>query len=1010
MHIESAQPVQPGERARREPLHLAAEPASLDWLVGGGEMGKLIRAIDWGKTALGPAVAWPQSLRTTVGLCLASNFPILLTWGPNHTQIYNDGYWPICGAKHPQSMGLDFRECWESAWPAIGAAFERAVAGETSYLVDQRMFLDRNGYLEETFFTISFSPIRAETGDIAGLFHPVTETTARMLQERRVRILSDLLAKVSNARTVQEVLELSASTLAAAALDLPFALIYTVGEPGGEAVLSASSGLVAGDLGCPRAISLGEPAEPTWPIAGVVHSKQTREVHGLEAIFGPISSGPYPESPHTALVLPIILPGLDRPLAVLIAATSARLPLTEPYRAFIEFLASGITTGVAKARADEELRRRAEELAELDRAKNDFFCNVSHEFRTPLTLMLGPLEEELSESAAPLPRERLERLSTVHRNARRLLKLVDNLLDLSRLEVGRVEASYEPVDLATYTAELASAFQAAFEKASLTLSLDLPTLPERTFVDREMWEKIVLNLLSNAFKHTFEGGVAVRLRCVGEYVELEVADTGTGIEACDVPRLFERFRRVRGARSRTHEGTGIGLALVRELSALLGGSVRVTSEPGVGSQFTVRVRRGREHLPAAQVSDSLTPSSTASSAAGAHVDQCFSWLPEATLAGPVTAAAKGLPKGDVGPESHPARILLVDDNADMRTYVTRLLENEYQVTAVSNGAEAVAAIMEGEPDLVLSDVMMPELDGFALLDKIRSEVRTRAIPVILLSARADQGLPTGPGRARADDYIIKPFVARELLARVRTHLDLARERKAWASELKRANEELEAFNYSVSHDLRTPLRAIEGFSRVILNQHAQHLDEDGRICFERVRRASVRMSEIIDDLLDLSRISRQYVSHEDVDLTKIARSVARILRESEPPRDVEFTIQEGLSANGDARLLRIVLENLLGNSWKFTRHRERARIEVGRLESGVTPSFFVSDNGVGFDPTGADQIFQVFHRLHGEAEFAGTGIGLAIVKRVIEKHGGRVWADGKVDEGATFSFQLQSQQ
>src|SRR3981189_3091909 len=187
-----------GTSARRQERH------AKDWLVGGGEMGKLIGSMDWTKTPLGPIESWPQSLRTTVSLCLASNFPISLAWGPKHVQIYNDGYWPICGEKHPQSMGQDFSECWASPWPVIGDAFARALAGETSFLENQRMFLDRNGYLEETFFTFSFSPIRDESGGIGGLFHPVTETTANMLAERRTRAVRDLAAASAEAKTLEE--------------------------------------------------------------------------------------------------------------------------------------------------------------------------------------------------------------------------------------------------------------------------------------------------------------------------------------------------------------------------------------------------------------------------------------------------------------------------------------------------------------------------------------------------------------------------------------------------------------------------------------------------------------------------------------------------------------------------------------------------------------------------------------------------------------------------------------
>src|SRR5437867_8862897 len=211
-----------------------------NWLVGSGEMSKVVRSRDWSKTPLGPIESWPQSLRTTVSLGLASNFPISLVWGPRHVQIYNDGYWPICGGKHPLSMGQDFSECWASAWPVIGEAFERALAGETSYLEDQRMFLDRNDYLVETFFTFSFSPIQDETGRVGGLFHPVTETTGKMLAERRTRALRDLAARAGKARSLEEALTHAAQSLSESDLDLAFRLFYAVDDQRREARLVAS--------------------------------------------------------------------------------------------------------------------------------------------------------------------------------------------------------------------------------------------------------------------------------------------------------------------------------------------------------------------------------------------------------------------------------------------------------------------------------------------------------------------------------------------------------------------------------------------------------------------------------------------------------------------------------------------------------------------------------------------------------------------------------------------------
>jgi signal transduction histidine kinase len=407
-----------------------------------------------------------------------------------------------------------------------------------------------------------------------------------------------LAARAGKAKTIEEACTLVTQTLSDHPLDLPFVLFYLLDAQDKEARLIASRGLPQGNIACPAVVDLVLPQESTWPVAKVVRSGQAQHVDDLETRFGHLSWGEYPESLKEALALPITPPGCERPVGVLVAGVSPRLTLNETYRAFYDLLGAGVTAAVANARAYEEERKRAEALAEIDRAKTAFFSNVSHEFRTPLTLMLGPLEDELAEQASPLPPARRERLETAHRNSLRLLKLVNTLLDFSRIEAGRTQASYEPTDLAAQTMELASVFRSAVEKANLTLTVDCPPLPEVVYIDREMWEKIVLNLLSNAFKHTFEGGITVRLRWCGDHAELTVTDTGVGIPAAELPRLFERFHRVKGAKSRAHEGTGIGLALVQELVSLHGGAVRIESEEGKGSTFTVTVKAGDRPPPA----------------------------------------------------------------------------------------------------------------------------------------------------------------------------------------------------------------------------------------------------------------------------------------------------------------------------------------------------------------------------------------------------------------------------
>jgi PAS domain S-box-containing protein len=432
-----------------------------------------------------------------------------------------------------------------------------------------------------------------------------------------------------------------------------------------------------------------------------------------------------------------------------------------------------------KKAQEREIARQREELAKLDELKTQFFANISHEFRTPLTLMIGPLEDALARSEELSPSNR-EQLELAHRNSLRLLKLVNTLLDFSRIEAGRIQASYEPTDLAALTAELASVFRSAIEKAKMKLAIDCAPLAEPVYVDREMWEKIVLNLISNAFKFTFEGEIEVALRRAGDAVELIVRDTGTGIPVAEMPRLFDRFHRVKGARGRSYEGSGIGLALVQELVKLHGGKVRVESEVDHGSRFLVSIPLGKSHLPADRIEAERDLVSTGLRS-DAYVEEVLRWLPEdASSDRPAERVHEGQP-GDAKAQ----HILLADDNADMRNYVRRLLvQSGYAVEAVSDGMAALGAAQARKPDLVLTDVMMPGLDGFGLLHELRADPKLAELPIILLSARAGEGARIEGMQAGADDYLIKPFSARELLACVGSHLKMARFRSETAEAVR----------------------------------------------------------------------------------------------------------------------------------------------------------------------------------------------------------------------------------
>ncbi len=780
-----------------------SELTRLDFLAASGDMGERIRRFDWAKTPLGPMESWSPALKTMLRIMLANRFPHILWWGPHYIQFYNDPYRPIPGAKHPEkALGQPASECWSEIRHIIGPLIDRPFNGGAATWDDDILLeINRHGFVEESHFTIAYSPVPDETvpGGIGGVLATVHEITGKIVGDRRVLGLRDLGVRSAEARTAEDACDMAALTLAAYSQDIPFALLYLIDADRKHARPAGAAGVEPGGAASPAVLALeGDEAEnAVWPLARVLRSEASITLPDLtERLQGRVPPGPWTDPPHTAVIVPIRSNKAHHLAGFLVAGISARLHLDDAYRDFLNLVASQIATAIASAREYEEEKRRAEALAEIDRAKTAFFSNVSHEFRTPLTLMLGPIEELLSRSHTELPPFAKGQLEISHRNSLRLLRLVNSLLDFTRIEAGRVQAIYEPTDLAAFTAELASVFRAATERAGLRLSVDCPTLPEPVYVDRDMWEKIILNLLSNAFKFTFEGGIAVTLRAVDSGVELRVADTGVGIPAEAMPRLFERFHRIPNARSRTHEGSGIGLALVQELVKLHGGSVRAESRLGEGSTFIVAIPFGKDHLPAEYLGGGRTPASSAIGPAP-FVEEALRWLPdEVTLDEPERLPRQELLAvpcpADACDETRPL-VLVADDNADMRQYLSRLLAERYRVQTAPDGRAALDAARDQVPDLVLSDVMMPRLDGLGLVRELRADPELATLPIILLSARAGEECRVEGLQHGADDYLIKPFSARELLARVAAHLEMARMRKDAAEEIRRSEERFRAF-------------------------------------------------------------------------------------------------------------------------------------------------------------------------------------------------------------------------
>lgn len=742
--------------------HRAEVPAVL---AGGGEMGALMRTVNWASTGVGPVESWPQSLRTALSILMETGFPMYIAWGPDFTQFYNDAYRPILGStKHPAAMGISTRITFAEIWDVIGPMFLGVMGGQTTTLNDFMVHLDRHGFAEECYFLFSYSPIREESGGVGGVLVTCTETTARVLGERRLLAIQALTDNTHGALSVREAVDMVSTSLQCHPVDIPAVRIYQIDPHAECATLASSTGTEIG-IDLPDTIPLDNDrfvrlmADPAGTVFQVVDWQ-------LE----PCATGANVPAGGRTLAVAIATPGISRPTGILVVTTSNALVFDSAYSGFLVQIASQVGIAIASAQALADAKARAEALAELDRAKTDFFSNVSHEFRTPLTLMLGPTEDALASPERSLQGEDLE---AVYRNELRLLKLVNTLLDFSRIEAGRATARFEQTDIGVLTANLASAFRSATERVGIDLVVRCAPISAPVFVDREMWEKVVLNLLSNAFKFTFQGSIEVDVAADATHIELRVRDTGTGIAADDVAKVFDRFYRIENPKARTHEGSGIGLALVHELVRLHGGSISATSVEGSGTAFTVRLPLGASHLPADQVvlsyamegnASTLDDSMPAHSAAHAYVEEALRWLPTSFA---VTDDAENIAAetyGNVG------RVLVVDDNADMRDYLARLLKPRFDVVVAADGNEALRAARQLIPDVLISDIMMPGLDGFELLEQLRASPETRRIPVIMLSARAGEEARLEGLHAGADEYLVKPFSARELLARVDAQL------------------------------------------------------------------------------------------------------------------------------------------------------------------------------------------------------------------------------------------------
>ena len=1092
--------------------------ADTAFLAGGGELGELMRAHDWAATALGDPAHWPRSLKTVVRIMLTSRQPIWIGWGPQLLYLYNDPYKAIIGGKHPWALGRPTSEVWREIWPDIQPLLDSAMSGDGTFVESQLLIMERNGYPEETYYTFSYSPIPGDDGRPAGIICANSDETRRVIGERQMALLREMAARSAEAKTVDEAVSRCLAAMKTNPCDLAFAQVFL--RPHGDDRMVAVDDPVA-DVPLPQI----DPQAAPWNGDGVLRDGVPRVVD--LPLDRPWPGGGWKVPARRAMVLPIAPSGeVGREGVLIVGLSPYRLP-DGAYQDFLVLVAQQVSSAVANAQAYERERQRAEELAKLDRAKTVFFSNVSHEFRTPLTLMLGPLADLASHD---LPAVVQERLALVERNARRLSKLVNTLLEFSRIEAGRHESNFTPVDLAQVTADMASVFRSAMERAGLQYIVDCEPLPQRVAIDLDQWEQVVLNLLSNALKFTLSGNVTVRLRADNDAAVLQVQDTGVGVPADEVERLFERFHRVQGTQGRTHEGSGIGLALVQELVRLHGGSVDVSSTYGAGTTFTVRVPMMKAQSDARGVA-SVTPVAHAPSAAmkqaDAYVQEALRWLPQEQQAPAQDTTAHTALLGERYRSTWGARVLLADDNADMRQYLERLLSPYFEVEAVADGRQALDSARARPPALLLSDVMMPRLDGFALLAALRGDPTLRSLPVIMLSARAGEEARMEGLRAGADDYLVKPFSSRELLVRVAAAIELDRvrrsgeeqlrlflakanmftwdidiatsrvtlsdnasailgaspqdlaqgfaavhpedeerhrqivertlqsrgqytdeiriiraddgqvrwievrgcvvcdtgrapirlsglsfditERKALENELREQDRRKDEFLAMLAHELRNPMAPIR--NAVELVQLLKPADERVRRAIGIVDRQVQQLSRMVDDLLDVSRITRGRIEldRKPVDLSTVVAAAVEAIEPTIRQRGHTLSVRSGLPmvVIGDAARLQQCLVNLLANAAKYT--DAGGRIDVDLWQEQDAAVIRVRDNGAGIPPDLLPHVFELFVQSDRTLDRAlgGLGIGLSVVKRLVEMHGGTVVASSEgPGRGATFEIRL----
>lgn len=933
-------------------------------IVGGGEMGTLMRALDWSKTPIGLPEQWPQSLRTALSIMLNAYFGMYIAWGKDYIQFYNDGYRPILGStKHPAALGLSTEETFAESWHIIGPMFDGVMEGKAIASEEWMLPLDRHRYLEECFFNYSYSPIREEGGGIGGVLVVVTETTDRVLSERRLRTLRDLAFRTELNLTAEEIFHTSLETLKDNPADIPFALLYLVSEKQFE--LAGSTDLNQNAHIAPASIAYSD--ESLWPLQQVAASGQALLLDDVQERFGRFSIGLWPEPITKAIVLPIVQLGQEKVYAMLIVGISPRRAFDENYQNFLSLAVGQIATAVTKAHAYAAERKRAEAMV--------VFENVIASITDPLYA----LDEDWH-----------------------FIYVNDHALEIwgkTRQElIGKVIWEIFPPVTSNLIKLHSMLNQAVSEQRSLAYEYYSDTSVKGS---THWWE---LNIYPSAtgvavyFQDITPRKEADQLR---QRLELVLENVNTGF------LILDRNWRYIYANREAAEITTRANGTTRD--QLLQMTLQEAFPELVGSDFYNQLKHSMDE----QVPDVFD----------VHLEPYDIWL----------------------------EYRLYPSSGDLAVFVTdvtqRRLEEQERTqldTLLSIERQRLQNIMATVPGVIWENQHINEREEMKLIF-ISAYVETMlgytvdealaephfwskifhpddAEKTIQAFYRVRQSKGSGVINFRAihksgrvidvqalmitilkDD---KPVGKRGVMMDVTERQRLVNAQARYATMLRRSNEELQQFAYVASHDLQEPLRMVTSYLQLIENRYSDKLDEDAHEFIGFAVDGAARMKALITDLLVYSRVDGGEKDFEEFDmqlsLNKALADVAMIIEDS----GAIVTYDSMPSIRADRTQITQLFQNLISNALKFQREGTVPQVHVGVERKGDEWQFSVRDNGIGIAPQYVDRIFVIFQRLNRKDEYPGTGIGLAICKKVVERHGGRMWVESTVGEGTTFYFTI----